>query len=155
MPDKDPAATTRMLIEALRMTGQRGIISSGWAGLGDADLPKTVFKLDYAPFAWLLPQMAMVIHHGGSGSTGAGLASGVPSMVVSHGFDQTFWGKRIKRLGAGPAPLMRASLTAQKLAEAITHTLADESIKRLAAEIGAQIRAEDGVGRAVRLIGKA
>jgi UDP:flavonoid glycosyltransferase YjiC (YdhE family) len=152
MPDKDPAATTHLLVEALRLSGQRGIISSGWARLGAADLPETVFKLDYAPFAWLLPQMAMVVHHGGSGTTGAGLASGVPSMVVSHGVDQFFWGSRIEKLGAGPAPLARGKLTAQRLAEAITRTLADAKIRYRAAEVGDQIRAEDGVGKAVGMI---
>jgi len=152
MPDKDPAATTRLFVDALRLAGQRGIISMGWAGLGDIDLPETIHKLDYAPYAWLLPQMAMAVHHGGSGTTGAGLASGVPSMVVSHGFDQFFWGNRIHTLGAGPKPLARGDLSAKRLAQAITQTLADAGMKQRAAEVGAQIRAEDGVGSAVRLI---
>ncbi|MGL4651608.1 MAG: glycosyltransferase, partial [Caldilineaceae bacterium] len=77
----DPAALTRQVIEAVQASGQRVVLSRGWAGMGGTELPDTVFQAGYAPYAWLFPRMAAVIHHGGSGTTGVALRSGVPSLV--------------------------------------------------------------------------
>jgi len=87
MPVKDPQRTTNMILEALKQAGQRGILHMGWGGLGNQSLPGNVFKIDYAPYDWLFPRMAMAIHHGGSGTTAFGLRSGIPSCVISFIFD--------------------------------------------------------------------
>jgi sterol 3beta-glucosyltransferase len=54
MPIKDPGQTTSIILDALKQTNQRGVLGAGWAGLGDAELPETVFALEYAPYGWLL-----------------------------------------------------------------------------------------------------
>lgn len=119
MPVKDPRKTTTIILEALKRTGQRGILHAGWGGIGGRELPGDIFKIDYADYRWLFPRMAMVIHHGGSGTTAFGLRSGAPSCVVSFVFDQFYWGERIAALGAGPKPIRFKALTAERLAEAI------------------------------------
>ena len=55
------------------MSGQRGLLLTGWGGLRTADLPGHVFVLNSAPHSWLFPRMAAVVHHGGAGTTAEGL----------------------------------------------------------------------------------
>jgi sterol 3beta-glucosyltransferase len=154
MSSRNPQATTQMMIEALKTTGQRGIIHSGWAGLHAEDLPPNIFLLDYAPHDWLFPRMAAVVHHGGAGTTAAGLRAGIPGMVVSHIGDQPYWGRRLHELGVGAAPLKRHELTADKLADAIRTMTSDRAMQSRAAALGERIRTEDGIGNAVKALRK-
>jgi UDP:flavonoid glycosyltransferase YjiC (YdhE family) len=57
-------------------------------------------------------------------------------------------------LGVGPAPIPRRKLTADKLAAAITEAVHDTAMRQRAAALGDKVRAEDGVGAAVRVIGE-
>jgi UDP:flavonoid glycosyltransferase YjiC (YdhE family) len=123
-----------------------------WGGLKPADLPGSVFMLDSVPFSWLFPRVAAVVHHGGAGTTAAGLRAGVPSVVVPFFGDQPFWGERVADLGVGPAPIPRQKLTAEGLARAIDGAVTDQTMRRRAAELGATIRAEDGTARAVAVV---
>jgi sterol 3beta-glucosyltransferase len=152
----DPAAaadTTALVLEALARSGRRGLLVSGWSGLGaGAALPDNVFVLESAPYQWLLPQMAAIVHHGGAGTTGAGLAAGVPNVVIPHFSDNFFWARRVRALGAGPRPIPRRKLSAGRLAQAITEALGEPSYQARAAAVGRQIRAEDGIGRAVAVV---
>jgi sterol 3beta-glucosyltransferase len=152
MTMRDPQRVTRMALEALRLTGQRGILGAAWGGLGQEELPETVRRIDYAPYRWLFPRMVAVVHHGGSGTTGMGLWAGTPTIVVPFLFDQFFWGSRVARLGVGPPPIPRRALSAERLAAAIDVAVSDAGIRQRAAALGAQIRAEDGIANAVRVI---
>ena len=152
MPVRDPKRTTAIVLDALAQSGQRAILHTGWGGLGGQGLPAHVLSISYAPYGWLFPRMAAVVHHGGSGTTGFGLRSGVPSIVVPFLFDQFYWGRRIHELGVGPAPIPHKRLSARRLAEAIAEVVSDAEMRRRAAELGKQIRAEDGVGEAIRAI---
>jgi UDP:flavonoid glycosyltransferase YjiC (YdhE family) len=148
----DPARTTALILDALRQSGQRGILHTGWAKLGASDLPDSVFALDYAPYAWLFPRMAAVIHHGGSGTTGLALRSGMPSLVIPFTGDQPFWGKRTHDLGVGPAAIPFARLTADRLAAAIRTMTSDAGMQARAATLGEGLAGEDGIARAVEVI---
>jgi len=108
--------------------------------------------VESVPYDWLFPRVAAVVHHGGAGTTSAGLRAGVPSIVVPFFGDQPFWGQRIADLGVGPAPIPRRTLTAARLAQAIRRAVTDEAMQQRAADLGARIRAEDGVARAVAVI---
>lgn len=152
MVDHEQEAINQLVIDALRETGQRGILLGGWSELGSGDLPDFIFRVDAVPHDWLFPRMAAVVHHGGAGTAAAALRAGVPSVVVPWFGDQFFWGWRGQELGVGPKPIPRNKLTAAKLARAIQQAVSDEVIKRKAAQLGQQILAEDGVGTAVRLI---
>jgi sterol 3beta-glucosyltransferase len=143
---------TRMALEALKRTGQRGILSTGWGGLEADAVPSNVYPIRSAPFDWLFPRMATTVHHGGMGTTAASLRTGVPPVIVPFMADQPFWGRQIHRHGAGPAPIPHQLLTAKRLADAITTAIEDDSIQQRCAELGKLIRAEDGVGRAVSII---
>lgn len=152
MRERTPEATTQLLLDAIRQAGKRAILLSGWGGIGASNLPSDVFPLNYAPHDWLFPRMAAVVHHGGAGTTAAGLRAGVPSVIVPVMSDQPFWGRRVYELGAATEPIPRSRLTAGKLAKALTEATTNLSIREKAAALGAQIRAEEGVSAAVSAI---
>lgn len=152
MPVRNPARTTAIILEALKRSGLRGILHAGWARIGHDDLPDSVFNIDYAPYGWLFPKMAAVVHHGGSGTTAFGLRAGVPSLIVPFLFDQFYWGRRIVALGVGPQPIPHRKLSAAGLAEALTVAATDPAMRRRAAALGEQIRAEDGVKRTLEIL---
>lgn len=151
MPVRDPQAVTEVVLEALKRSGERGILHSGWGGLGDRILPDNVFRIDYAPYSWLFPRMAMTIHHGGSGTTAFGLRSGRPSCVVPFVFDQFYWGERIAQLGVGPNPIPFKKLTVERLQDAIQIGVHDRGIQQTAAELGRKIQAEKGIENALKV----
>jgi UDP:flavonoid glycosyltransferase YjiC (YdhE family) len=152
MAGRSPERIGALALEALRLTDQRGLLLTGWGGLKVSDLPDSVFVVESAPHDWLFPRMAAVVHHGGSGTTAAGLRAGAPSILVPFGGDQYLWGCRVRDLGVGPAAIPRRRLTAERLAEAIRQAVGDQDMRERAAALGAGIRAEDGVGRAVAII---
>ncbi len=148
MGSRNPEATADLVLSALERTHQRAVMQSGWGGLKKDRLPETVFLLESAPHTWLFPRMAAVVHHGGAGTTAAGL----PSLVIPFFGDQPFWGNVVAEIGAGPSPIPRAGLSVDNLASAIQEMVGNEAMKQKAANLGSQIRAEDGVGKAVKLI---
>lgn len=142
---EDPNAMTELIFEAVRKTGQRALVSKGWGGLGGSELdkPDGVFMLGNCPHDWLFKHVSCVVHHGGAGTTAAGIALGRPTVIVPFFGDQPFWGKMIARAGAGPEPIPFKDLTAQRLADAITYALKPETLDR-AKELGERIREEKG-----------
>lgn len=151
MSVRDQQRVTETILSAFRSTGSRGLLVGGWAGLEGADLPEDVFKIEEVPHDWLFPRVRAVVHHGGAGTTGAVLRAGIPSIIVPFLVDQPFWGRRIEALGAGTAPIPRKLLSARALADGLRRIDSDASIQTRAAGLGEQIRAEDGVQRAVFL----
>jgi hypothetical protein len=143
----DPNAMTRMIFDAVAKTGQRALVSKGWGGLGGAELekskPDNIFMLGNCPHDWLFQHVSCVVHHGGAGTTAAGIALGQPTVIVPFFGDQPFWGAMVARAGAGPAPTPYKELTAQKLADAILYALRLETKER-ARELGEKIREERG-----------
>jgi len=152
MTNREPEKITRLIIDALHKSGQRGIIATGWGGLSEIDLPSEIFIIKSAPFDWLFPRMAAVVHHGGAGTTATGIRAGVPSIVVPFFADQFFWGWRVSELGVGPKSIPRKKLTSDRLAAAITKAVRDTSIRERAARFGEILRAEDGVRNAVNVV---
>jgi UDP:flavonoid glycosyltransferase YjiC (YdhE family) len=152
MANREPESMTQLVLQALKLSGQRAVLASGWGGLGGVDLPADVFLLKAVPHDWLFPQMAAIVHHGGAGTTAAGLRAGAPSLLVPHIQDQFFWGKRVYELGVGPKPIPRKKLTAEKLAQRIIEATNDGAMQERARQIGAKIQAEDGIEQAIQVI---
>lgn len=143
---------TRIVIDAVRKSGRRAVLLSGWAGIGNAKLGDMIYRLEAAPHEWLYPRVAAAVHHGGAGSTASSLRAGLPTVIVPHLGDQPFWGQRVYALGAGPKPISRNKLTATGLAAAIVAATTNQNMKRRSEDLGAKIRAEDGLGQAVEMI---
>jgi sterol 3beta-glucosyltransferase len=154
MASRDPEKTANLVLEALHQTKQRAILQTGWGGLNPEHVPENVFVLQAAPHTWLFPRVGAVVHHGGAGTTAAGLQAGVPSLVIPFFGDQPFWGQRVFDLGVGAAPLPRKQLNVERLVAGLRQ-LEQPQLRQNAAVLGAKIRAEDGVGRAVAAIEQA
>jgi UDP:flavonoid glycosyltransferase YjiC (YdhE family) len=77
----DPKAMTEVLLDAVQATGVRAIISKGWANLGGSNTGH-IFWLGDCPHEWLFQHVAVVVHHGGAGTTACGLSQGKPTVIV-------------------------------------------------------------------------
>jgi sterol 3beta-glucosyltransferase len=152
MSNRKPEAMADLVVRALKQIDQRAILLSGWSGLHKTDLPDSIFMLDSIPHAWLFPRVAAVVHHGGAGTTAAGLRASVPSVIVPFFGDQPFWGRRVADLGVGPEPISRQRLTAERLADAIRQAVTDQEMRQRAAKLGEKIRGENGIARAIEII---
>lgn len=155
----DPAAMTKIVLDAIGIAGVRAIVSKGWGQLGDGNAPSiaaesidqessTLF-ISSCPHDWLFAHVSCVVHHGGAGTTAAGLAAGKPTIIVPFFGDQPFWGNMIHRYGVGPKPIPAKELTAEKLAAAIVYATTDTTIRTRAVEVRQQISREDGLRNAV------
>jgi UDP:flavonoid glycosyltransferase YjiC (YdhE family) len=152
MSHRKPKETADLILKALAQAGQRAILLSGWSGMQAIETPESVFAIDSVPHAWLFPRVAAVVHHGGAGTTAAGLRAGAPSVIVPFFGDQPFWGQRVAELGVGPTPISRKKLTVERLAQAIHQAATDPGMRQRASWLGANIRAEDGIARAVAVV---
>lgn len=141
----DPNAMTRMIFDAIHLSGVRALVSKGWGGLGvdDVGLPDGVHMLGNVPHDWLFERVSCVVHHGGAGTTAAGIKAGKPTFVVPFFGDQPFWGAMIARAKAGPEPIRYKDLTAEKLAEALQFCL-QPGTQEQAKGLGGKIRQENG-----------
>jgi sterol 3beta-glucosyltransferase len=137
-------------LKAVRRLGCRAIIASGWAELGDSIEPSdNILVIKGAPHDWLFPRVALAVHHCGAGTTAAAARAGVPTVPVPFVGDQFFWGWQLGRIGVATPWLERSRLTPERLAEAILLARSPQMVAR-AAELGARLRAEDGVTAAIR-----
>ena len=148
MPSIDPEELVTMVLAALRLSGRRAFLVTGWGGLKPGNLPSPIFACSEIPHRWLFPKAAAVVHHGGAGTTAASLAAGRPTIVMPVFGDQAFWGRRVATLGAGPLPMPLRTLQAEDLARAIDQATAGSMPER-AQMIGHRISAEDGGQAAV------
>lgn len=130
----------RIIIDALKKCGKRGIIS----GMGKVDnLPNNITYVDGIPHTWLFEKVSVVCHHGGAGTTAAGFRAGVPSVIIPFSNDQFAWAHRAFDLGVGAKPIYKKDLTADKLAEGINYVLNKDIIER-AEMLSKNIALEDG-----------
>lgn len=150
MPGMDHERTTEALLGALEKVGLRAVVATGWGGI-DTVSGSGIHVLDSVPHPWLFPRVSAVVHHGGSGTTHEGLRWGRPSVICPLFADQPFFGARVADLGCGPEPIAQKRLSADGLARALDMALRPEVAVR-SEQIGARIRAEDGLGRACETI---
>jgi sterol 3beta-glucosyltransferase len=111
-----------------------------------------IYCLDDVPHAWLFPRCSAVVHHGGSGTTAAGLRAGVPALLIPRATDQFFWGRRVRALGCGPDPLPQRALSAESLARGMLEAVNSAEFLAQSRQVGEKIRSEQGLEKAVRLI---
>ncbi|QRW26844.1 glycosyltransferase family 1 protein [Rhizoctonia solani] len=148
---EEPKEMTQKIFQAIKETRTRAILSAGWGGLFAPDspnVPEGVLILDKQtgniPHDWLFNYVSAVCHHGGAGTTSAGLKAGKPTIVVPFFGDQPFWGTMIARAGAGPEPIPQDELSTKKLIAAFEFVKSPRA-KQAAERMGKQIRSENGV----------
>lgn len=149
---RNPRRLTGTIAEALKRAGQRGLFATGWGGLDHSAQGDHVLSIDEAPHDWLFPRVAAVVHHGGAGSTAAGLRAGRPTLICPFFADQPFWGETVHALGAGPKPIPQRNISVGSL-HAVIHRLTDDAAMREAARtIADRMAEEDGIQNAVHQI---
>lgn len=153
MVSSNATAFTETVLAAVKKSGQRAVLASGWGGLAgeEGTQSEQIFFLRHAPHDWLFPRMSAAVHHGGAGTTAAAVRAGIPSVIVPFYGDQPFWARCLNRQGVAPPAVERKALTADILASALAATQHPAMVQKAAA-LGAAVRAEDGVGEAVRYL---
>ena len=152
MTGRDPEQLTKLTVAAIAQTKQRAVIVTGWGGVDRNYLQGDVLALDSVSHAWLFPRMKALVHHGGAGTTTAGLRAGRPTQVVSFFGDQPAWGKLLADLGAGPPPLHRTKLTVESLARGIERVISHAPYATTAEAIAAKMMKEPGADEAAAKI---
>lgn len=140
---KDTSRLETLIMECARIAKKRIVVQSSWSKL---DVSSEALCHNVGPVAhdWLLPQCCAVVHHGGAGTTAAGLRYGLPTFVCPFFADQHMWGAMIYRAGAGPAPCPIDDLTADKLAVKLKELTA-KSIAQRAKALSKTMNEESGV----------
>ncbi len=142
----DPDFLVSTFDSALETAGCRGIlIGDRFQGASSARL----LHLREAPYEWLFPRAALVVHHGGVGTLAAVLRAGVPSIVLPQILAQQHVAQMLLRERLAAA---LPSVTSEALAGAIRAALHDPVIQSAAARWRDVIAADEGVRCAVRLI---
>ncbi len=144
----DPAAA---LLGGLAETKTRAILAKGWGALAEAPAAEHLHVVDSLPHDWLFPRCRAVVHHGGAGTTHAGLRWGRPTLICPLFGDQPFWGRMVARLGVGPAPLPLKRLTQDRVASALRE-LQSATVRHKAQVLGDRMAEERGAEAAADLI---
>jgi len=144
---KDTASAQQMIMDAAKEANIRIVVQSSWSKLDVSGEP-LCHNVGPVSHDWLLPQCCGVIHHGGAGTTAAGLRYGLPTFVCPFFGDQYMWGEMVHRAGVGPKPCPVTKLTTSILVEKL-HELASPSAKEAAEALADSMNKEDGVTKAL------
>lgn len=150
----DPDRLAMIAMDALRRAGLRGILARGSSTLSPrrSCTPAHVHIVDEVPHDWLLPRVAGAVVHGGAGTTAAVLRAGKPMVVCPFVPVQRFWAGRVNALGVALPPIPPARLHAAILGDAMRRIVRDDLTRARARGLGARIRQEDGIRRAVSFL---
>jgi UDP:flavonoid glycosyltransferase YjiC (YdhE family) len=153
-PIASPADTVAMIAAACAQLGERALICSGatdFSAVPHFDHVKVVGSLNYAA---IFPACRAVVHHGGSGTTAAGLRAGVPALILWGVWDQPMWAAALERLGVGSGRQFSAT-TQESLVADLRSILTPQCATR-AREVAAQMtKPAESVARAADLLEEA
>jgi UDP:flavonoid glycosyltransferase YjiC (YdhE family) len=125
---KSPADTLAMIGAACAQLGERALVCSAESDFSDLPHFEHVKVVGAMNYAAAFPACRAVVHHGGAGTTAAGLRAGVPTLIISTWADQTLWGAGVKRLKVGTA--QRFSTTEESLVADLRTILAPQYVTR-------------------------
>ena len=137
LPVGSAADTLAMISAACAQLGGRALVCSAGSDFSHVPRFENVKVVGTMNYAAAFPACRAVVHHGGLGTTAAGLRAGVPTLILSTDLDQTLWGARVKRLKVGTA--RRFSTTTQKSLVADLRTILDPQCVARAREIATQM----------------
>jgi UDP:flavonoid glycosyltransferase YjiC (YdhE family) len=112
IPVESPADTIAMIGAACAQLGERALVGAGWSDFSDVPTLEHVKVVGAVNYAAIFPACRAVVHHGGAGTTAAGLRAGVPTLILWMADVQFMWGAAVKRLKVGTA--RRFSTTNEK-----------------------------------------
>lgn len=133
----DKTMVTNVLLEALRVTGNRAILLRNTVD-GRTTFPENIFVASDLPHDWLLPRLKAAVHHGGAGTTGEVTAAGIPSVVIPAFPAQAVWGHMAIEKGIGTL-LERDDLRVERLVAAL-HEVERPEVQERARDLGSLIQ---------------
>jgi UDP:flavonoid glycosyltransferase YjiC (YdhE family) len=129
MPVESPASAIAMITSVCAELGERALISTGVMNVGEMSPSDHVRLVGAVNHSKIFPACRAVVHHGGAGTTAAGVRAGVPSVVLWVSADQPVWASQINRMKVGVA--QRFSRTSAKsLTKALRTALSQEYRER-------------------------
>jgi len=137
MPVQSPADAVAMITAVCADLGERALICSGAWDLDDIQAADHVMIARAVSHAKVFPLCRAVVHHGGAGTTAAGIRAGVPSLILWVGADQPFWAKQVERLKAGAYGRF-SKMTTESLRTGLQSVLTQECVGR-AREVATQL----------------
>lgn len=144
--------TAGLWMQTVRHLNRRAVFQLPWNDLDAFPTDDRVFKVRRSPYKTIFPKCALIVHHGGAGTTQSSLLAGRPSVVVAHFADQFFWGAELERLGVAGPTQKRKGLSAKRLASSIEKVLSVPGMSSQALALGTAMARENGVQIAVSLI---
>jgi rhamnosyltransferase subunit B len=139
-------------VEAAKALGRRALLLIGHSrNRPSENLPPGVAAFEYAPYSEVLPRACAIVHQGGVGTTGQGLRSGKPVLILPHAHDQFDNAARVVRLGCGRT-IPRPQYSVATATSELQALLNDQSYAERAAEIGEVVRQENGASVAADAI---
>lgn len=147
----DAGRLIRNFTAALRATGRRGVVVSGWAELA-GHAAAGVPIAEEADYGWLFPRAACVIHHGGCGTLGAVLRAGRPSILIPQLSAQEEFGRRLLEERLATGMFEASALEPGALAAAIDRAVRDEAVAASVRAWQQRVDQDGGVGLAAELI---
>lgn len=129
MPVKSPADTLTMIGAACAQLGERALVCAAGTDFSRVPHQEHVKVVDTIDYASVFPACRAVVHHGGTGTTAAGLRAGVPTLILSTWLDQILWGTQVTQLKVG-ATRPFESTTQQSLVDDLSVILAPEYAAR-------------------------
>lgn len=154
----DPKEMTRAVVDAILDADVFCILNKGWSDRLDNDIkknaeqevfPDCIYNSGSVPHDWLFPKVDAAVHHGGSGTTGATLRAGLPTVIKPFFGDQFFFAGRIEDIGAG---ISLKKLNSKSLLRALKEVTTNSRIINKAKQIQQEISKEDGVSVAISCI---
>ena len=151
MVSGDMGETLGIVLDAVKQSGVRAVLSTGWGGV---QIPERedLCVADFVPHDWLFRHVSAVVHHGGAGTTAAGIQASCPSLIIPFGGDQPFWAARVQDLGIGPKAIPRDKLTVSRLSKALIDLTGTKKYRVAARELGERLRLENGAVIAANII---
>lgn len=153
----DPAALTRTVVDSVLKADVRCVLSKGWsdrletkdASKPEIALPPEIFQIQAAPHDWLFKQMDAAVHHGGSGTTGASLRAGIPTIIKPFFGDQFFFAQRVEDMGVG---IWLKKVNTSVFSRALWEATNSQRMIVKARVLGQRIRKENGTQIAIQTI---
>ena len=129
LPVKSPADTVATIGAACARLGERALICSGANDFGDIPHPEHVKIVGAVNHSAIFPACRAVVHHGGAGTTAAGMRAGIPTLVLWIRNEQPLWGAVVKRLKVGSAQSLSRT-TEESLAAGLRSILRPQYVAR-------------------------
>jgi UDP:flavonoid glycosyltransferase YjiC (YdhE family) len=123
------ADTVAMISAACAQLGERALVCSGWSDFSRVPHFDHVKVVGAVNFAATFAACRALVHHGGSGTTAAGLRAGVPTLILWTLPDQLMWGAQVKRLKVGTARRF-STTTRESLVADLRRILAPQYVTR-------------------------